>query len=69
MKNLSIADIKASEVLSIEEKKNIVGGATFSCTCDGKQIKSALVVFDMDDINAYSEIYCPNGNMSCKNLN
>ena len=47
MKRLSIADVKASEVLSAEEKKNIVGGTinqiaiaddncTIKCTCNGK---------------------------------
>lgn len=31
MRKLSIADVKASEILSVEEKKNVVGGALFIC--------------------------------------
>ncbi len=68
MKRLSIADIKATEILSIEEKKSVVGGVGYVyCKCNGVPIKNILIVVDESDYNAYTQIYCgKGGTLSCK---
>ncbi len=62
MKKLSITDIKATEILSVEEKKMVVGGQmqAFTCTLgDGSTFSCDTV------IDCYNKT--PNGqNANCK---